>query len=586
MNAADRIHQVLRRGTIWLDKMDDDTCIFDHVDVFVNLSRENETVQEVTLCIPSFTDPGNDAAETDRYAIWEKVAEGISNLQVLSKIIIHDSLNVDDEDDVFVPDWEILACILRRLRRGIELYMEDDQRVLWNLGTLPLFAGAIHGQAMITGFSTGDVFSFDRLDILCSALLTLPALENVTFEHYDSGGPEEGQTLESMVELLQSPTLKIVSFQSVVFTNALSQTVAKALRERSLINTLRFDGCSFPEGGSAVIASALTTNTTLEHLRFYEGGNEDFYQVLATALLSNSTLQNLEFSFPGRSGSCSWLSPLFLALQVNHGLKKLHIRGFDLVDEELSTAMRLGLGKNSTLESLHLSGIKLGDDDTSLWREALSFLRTNTALKTLFMNFNEDNDDDMKESFAVIIRMGVLAMLCENESLETLSMPSSDTKFEDYIAFVAVIQPNTTLKSLQLNYSHQSYVMDEVEAKDLIPVLKKNYWLEDMPGLHRSAVVRSIFELNKAGRRYLVQDGSSISKGVDVLSRVSDDINSVFLHLLENPRLCDRNAVETSSIGNIDDGMATSPAGNHSCAGKREQEAPSRTGNETRRRLE
>jgi hypothetical protein len=45
-------------------------------------------------------------------------------------------------------------------------------------------------------------------------------------------------------------------------------------------------------------------------------------------------------------------------------------------------------------------------------------------------------------------------------------------------------------------------------------------------------------------RRYLVQDGSSISKGVDVLIGVSNDINSVFLHLLENPRLCDRSAVE------------------------------------------
>jgi hypothetical protein len=58
--------------------------------------------------------------------------------------------------------------------------------------------------------------------------------------------------------------------------------------------------------------------------------------------------------------------------------------------------------------------------------------------------------------------------------------------------------------------------------------------------------ILSIFQLNRAGRRYLVQDGSSISKGVDVLSGVSNDINSVFLHLLENPRLCDRSAVEMS----------------------------------------
>jgi hypothetical protein len=53
--------------------------------------------------------------------------------------------------------------------------------------------------------------------------------------------------------------------------------------------------------------------------------------------------------------------------------------------------------------------------------------------------------------------------------------------------------------------------------------------------------------LNRAGRRYLIEDGSSISKGVDVLSAVSDEIDCVFFHLLENPGLCDRRAVETTT---------------------------------------
>jgi hypothetical protein len=115
-----------------------------------------------------------------------------------------------------------------------------------------------------------------------------------------------------------------------------------------------------------------------------------FYDTLAK-LLSNSTLQELAISTPGRN--CSWLSPLFLALQVNSGLKDLCIDGIDLIDEKLSTAMRrglglgLGLGNNSTLEILKLSNIKSGDNDTCLWREAVSSLPTNTALKTLRMQF-------------------------------------------------------------------------------------------------------------------------------------------------------------------------------------------------------
>jgi hypothetical protein len=129
--------------------------------------------------------------------------------------------------------------------------------------------------------------------------------------------------------------------------------------------------------------------------------------------------------------------------------------------------------------------------------------------------------------------------------------------------------------------------MNADETKELILALKKNYGPEEILGLRYGAGdIRSIFKLNRAGRRYLVQDGSSISKGVEVLmSGVSNDINSVFLHLLENPRLCDRGAVEMSnSIGIIENARSTNP-GNHS-GGKREQQAPSHSDKEPPRRLE
>jgi hypothetical protein len=227
---------------------------------------------------------------------------------------------------------------------------------------------------------------------------------------------------------------------------------------------------------------------------------------------------------------------------VNNGLKYLRIDGKFLIDEKLSTAMRLGLGNNSTLESLQLWGTT-ADNDTSFWREALSVLRFNAALKTLDMNFEQN----VTESHVTTIRKEVAAALRENKSLETLSITYKDTGFEDFLVFVDVIKPNTTLKSLQLSLLGVSFYVGHHETKELILVLKKNYGLEVIPGLnHGKGDIRSILQLNRTGRRYLVQDGSSISKGVDVLSRVCNDINSVFLHLLENPRLCDRGAVEMS----------------------------------------
>jgi hypothetical protein len=283
---------------------------------------------------------------------------------------------------------------------------------------------------------------------------------------------------------------------------------------------------------------------------------------VVVALLPNSTTLQ-ELSFDG-SGSCSWLSPLFLALQVNVGLKKLCIYGIDFIDGKLSTAIRLGLANNSTLETMILTSIKSGDNDTCLWREALSFLHTNAALKTLEINF----EHNVTESHVTAIRMEVVAMLLENESLETLFMMSSDARFEDYPVFVAAIQPNTTLKRFRMYYTTCCADENENESKVLISVIKKNFGLEEILGLHqwRAGDVNSILQLNRAGRRYLVQGGSSKSKGVHVLSRVSSSINSVFLHMLENPTLCDRSAVEmSSSIGNIDNNARSTPSpGNHS----------------------
>jgi hypothetical protein len=580
MNDLSRIREELSGDTMYVDGVEDESGIFDQVDAFVNLTRDNKSVQKITLWIP-VTDPYTDSDGTDRYAIWEKVAEGIGNLQALRKISITDICFADDEEGPLAPDWEILACILRRLRRGIHLCMQDETINIWDTEALPAFARAIHGQAMITRFSTGAGFPFHCLDILCSALLTLPALENIKLGQYDDEGPEEGQSFESMVKLLQSPILQLVKFESVAFTNTFSQAVAKALKERSEITDLRFLFCSFPEGGGAVIASVLKTSTTLKSLDFQSSADEDFCEVLAEALLSNSTLQNL--SFDG-SGSYSRLSPLFLALQVNEGLTKLSIDGIKLIDKELSTAMRLGLGNNATLESLQLSGIKSGHNDTCLWRETLSFLRTNTTLKVLVMDFEEN----VTKAHATAIRMEVLAILRENKSLETLAIPSDDAEFEDYVVFVAAVQPNTTLKRLCLHDG--VFDVDDDKLKDLVPVLTKNYGLEEFPGLRIGAGdIHSIFDLNRAGRRYLVQDRSSISKGVDVLSLVSSDINSIFLHLLENPRLCDRSAVEmpsTGNIGNMENAARTTSPGNRHSGGKREQQAPPNTVKEARRRLE
>jgi hypothetical protein len=173
-------------------------------------------------------------------------------------------------------------------------------------------------------------------------------------------------------------------------------------------------------------------------------------------------------------------------------------------------------------------------------------------------------------------------MMEENPFIESLTI-FSKIKFEDFLELLSALQLNTTLKTLGYQYSDDHLYFTDDHVSQLVPILMKNYGLEYfVPDIRCSndKTVNAILRLNGAGRRYLIKDGSSISKGVEVLSAVSDDINCVFLHLLENPGLCNRRAAETTtrsrrSGANLDESFSS---------GKRER-AQSQPGKEPRRRL-
>ncbi len=166
-------------------------------------------------------------------------------------------------------------------------------------------------------------------------------------------------------------------------------------------------------------------------------------------------------------------------------------------------------------------------------------------------------------------------MLQENASLESLTIRKYRCyriDAEQYVALVTLLQHNTTLKNRILGYYSNALRLTVDEGKQMALLLQKNYALERLPDINPSfdGDVGTILRLNEAGRRYLIEDGSSISKGVEVLSRVKSSINCVFLHLLENPRLCDRRAVEMLAAGDSI-GKSTDMTASSSGGGKRKQ---------------
>jgi hypothetical protein len=274
-------------------------------------------------------------------------------------------------------------------------------------------------------------------------------------------------------------------------------------------------------------------------------------------------------------------------LGLNTTLKSLSIGIFDEFGDEICTAVRNGLAKNSTLEELILEKMIPSDDDGAVSaRKALSFLSTNSTLKSLTVTFERD-ERDREESYVSAFRLEALKIM-ENTFLDSLTIIEIDRlfiEFEELLALISALQLNTTLKTLgfQACSFNKNMHYTVAEESQLVSILMKNYGLEDLvPKIPcaDNGTVKAILRLNRAGRRYLIKDGSSLSKGVDVLSAVSDEIDCVFIHLLENPSLCDRRAAD-STIGrqlprsNLDESSGT---------GKRER-ALSLPGKEPRRRL-
>jgi hypothetical protein len=570
----------------YLNITKENVFMFDNIDSFVALSRDNTSVKDVMLY--PFDDDAGD------YDFWDKAGQIVGNLMELQAVNIFflpykkydDDYDAEDDDsvDVSMPDLEILNRILLYLRRKIMLSSETEDYDT-KVEEIEGLARAIHGHPMISRFSSEMQFTSENLGPWCSALATLPSLEDVTFGFKEPQAERDSVYLEPLVELLRRPALRFAGFHGFYFTDALCHATANALEEgSSIINIMLDESCSFPDGGRAIIANALKRNASVTDIEFAEF-DEPLCNTLAAVLLSNSTLQNLRFHM-ARSASGNWLSSILLSLGMNTTLKSLDVPIFDKFGDELCTAIMNGLAKNSTLETLSLNDMVATDDDGAVSaRDALSFLRTNSTLKALTVSFVPAATAE-KESYISAFQLEAVTMLEENHCLEDLTIVATDwhITFQELLALVSALKCNTTLKILcfQRPFFESDYLSID-EVKQLVSILSKNYGLEDLRS-ESSCVddetVKAILRLNRAGRRYLIEDGSSVSKGVDVLSAVNDDIDCVFFHLLENPGLCSRRAVDDTTRSqrpgtNLDES---------SSSGKRER-AQSQTGKEVRRRL-
>jgi hypothetical protein len=131
------------------------SCMFDNIDSFVELSRENTSIKSVGL-YPFDSDAGN-------YEFWDKVGQIVGNFMELKLISIHFLDDADDGgDDVRRPDWEIFSRSLLCLRRKVALssLSEDYDAEVEDIQGL---ASAINGHPMISEFDFhSERFTFEN----------------------------------------------------------------------------------------------------------------------------------------------------------------------------------------------------------------------------------------------------------------------------------------------------------------------------------------------------------------------------------------------------------------------------------------
>jgi hypothetical protein len=180
--AMEEIRQALLETTLEIGAIEDVK-----LHSFVKLSQGNDTVQEVLLHLYEDRRRG--------YKMLELLGKGLGNLGALRVLTISffpiyvpcDEAVYEDAESVSLY-WKALTSVLGGVRHNIELRLEGEYYEEINYTN---FAVAIQGVSTIRFFHSGDLIPWESANILMSALVTLPSLENVILAMEERPGDGE-----------------------------------------------------------------------------------------------------------------------------------------------------------------------------------------------------------------------------------------------------------------------------------------------------------------------------------------------------------------------------------------------------------
>lgn len=261
--------------------------------------------------------------------------------------------------------------------------------------------------------------------------------------------------------------------------------------------------------------------------------------------LSRHTFNQVELMLTGKAAFSFKSTPLsldpegaFSSLCRMNGLSTLCLVGLDLTPEDCRILSLFMKSDSCMLEELSLSRCTLPNDQRG--QQVANALASNTSLKHISLTASFCSDAFCK---------GLLSSLSSSTSVEDINIggfgAASDQKNSFVKAlFFNICRHSKTIKKVTIaNNSLLEMFSESEKYQEMEETVKHSYTLED---IHVRGPVsqphvypfQTILRLNKAGRRYLVNDGQSRSKCIAVLAKVKHDLDCLYFHMRENPILC------------------------------------------------
>lgn len=340
-----------------------------------------------------------------------------------------------------------------------------------------------------------------------------------------------------------SVSLRKLYFYDCLVDRQLNTVLTNIVSKNPYLESLIFRCCTITGDNAEELFDNIGKLSYLRTLRLHSPADIKAYAAIANCLKNSRSL--IEAYIKAKDNPAEVVVDVVGLGHIFYGgiimsaapLETLHISGYNY-DDFLREGLRSCLLAKPSLKTLVLSQV-----NSKLWFHTCSCVADGTSLR----KFHVDNLDTDLPSF---IR-GISSLATSNtlESLVVKSIGSPLDTLDLLLETIPKFSKETPLKEI----SFERVIIDRVaQGEELLKVLQNNFTLTECPfknltntlsdedGKRIESHIKTVLKLNKHGRRYLLDDRSDKKRAVSLLAAVSDDLNCVFYHIMENPALCCR----------------------------------------------